>query len=284
MTTPEVAENWLEERLYRVEQILAKNADSVTDSRIGAQVVEDFLTTFVAPGSWQINGGIGEIVSLDGALLVRATRDVHAETRQFLDMWSQSEMRDPQPTAAEQEIHRVLAEHIIFDAPEQALFEVLPDMADQTLIPIVLDFYTLLEERVPYDRPVGFNVSGASLAAVLDLMLDPQGLTAIVHKDALLITTKARAARLMSTRMYDVRELLVPKDAGDAPLDQRTLTTIIDTTVQPESWFSAGGDARKELYVSDNATEVLLIVRQTEAGHRDLQVRLRQLKQWARTE
>ncbi|MDA7979041.1 MAG: hypothetical protein MPJ50_09770 [Pirellulales bacterium] len=285
VTTPEVADNWVEGRLYPVEQILAKNAESVTDSRIGARVIANFLTSFVAPESWQINGGTGEIVPLDGALLVRATRSVHEEARQFLNTWSQPQLRQPRPTAAEQEIRRVLAEDIVFDAPEQALFEVLPDMADQTLIPIVLDFYALLEERIPYDRPVGFNVSGASLAAVLDLMLDPQGLTAIVHKDTLLITTKTRAARLMSTRMYDVRELLVPRDAeSTAPIDRRTLTTIIDTTVQPESWFATGGEARKEFYVSDNATEVLLFVRQTDAGHRDLHERLQQLKRWARTE
>ncbi len=196
-------------------------------------------------------------------------------------MWANPAARNPQPSQRVIAIRDALAEEIVFDAPEQGLFEVLAEMADRAAIPIVLDFYTLLDARIPYDRPVGFNVSGASLGAVLDLMLDPQGLEAVIYQDALLVTTKRRANELMYVRMYDVRGLLVPPSEGvAAPLTQRTFDSVLDNTVRPESWFSAGGDARRELYVSDGATEVLLFVRQTEAGHADLKERLQQLEQW----
>ncbi len=281
ITTPAVTENWLEERVYAVGPILARNQESIGDPRLAAQVVGDFITQFIAPEAWQLNGGMGEIVSLDKAILVRTTRPVHAEVSRFLDMWTNPQLRQAPPSQAEQSIREALNEQIIFDAPEQALFEALPDIADQLQIPIVLDFYTLLKERIPYDTPVGFNVSGASLGAVLDIMLDSQGLTAVVHKDALMVTSKNRAEKLLSVRMYDVRGLLVSANAAaPAALDQETLDRVLEQTVMPESWFSAGGEARKELYVSDGAEEVLLFVRQTAAGHRDLAERLGQLEQW----
>lgn len=281
ITTPDVADKWLQEQVYPIAKILAQNPKSVTDPEAGAEVVSSFVTTFVAPDAWQINGGDGEIVPLDGALLVRSTRSVQNQVAAFLDQWANPASRQVQSSVAENEIRAALASEISLDSPEQALYEVLPQLADRAGIPIVLDFYALLDERVPYDQPVGFNVSGVSLGAVLGLMLDSHRLAAVIHKDVLFVTTKSRAADLLSVRMYDVRDLLVPAtQGGPVPLDQRTLSTIIETTVRPESWLAAGGPGHREFYISDDAKDVLLFVRQTDEGHHALAERLAQLRQW----
>jgi hypothetical protein len=134
---------------------------------------------------------------------------------EFFPAWS--------PAADDLYIREILAKTIpdlsFVDTP---LSEVASNISDRMKITIILDETALMEEGVATDQPITLKLGAVTCDSALNLMLDPHGLTTIVDRGCLVITTQVKADEILGTVLYDVRDLT---DGGFRPQALRDLIT-----------------------------------------------------------
>ena len=136
-------------------------------------------------------------------------------------------------------IERALASPTEVEFIETPLSDVRAYLSIRHEVPVVLDMRGLEDEGISTDEPVTIELSGVSLAGTLELMLSPLGLTAVETDEAILITTLARAATMLETRVYAIGDLLDSYDPR--PISTSTLLDTLESTVAPDSWRNYGG-------------------------------------------
>ncbi len=87
------------------------------------------------------------------------------------------------------------------DAP---LSEVIKSLADRHGVTMLLLEDPLADEGLTVDEPVSLSVKGIALKNVLDLILNPIGLTYVVDREVVKITTNVEASEIYQTRVYPV--------------------------------------------------------------------------------
>ena len=128
--------------------------------------------------------------------------------------------------------------------------------------------------------PVTKNLKGISLRSALRLTLaeiaDTE-LTYVIRDEVLLITSKAKAEKLRTTRVYDVADLVVCQDSK-AKLwdDYATLIDVIRETVCPQSWHTNGG--KGTIKGASMAAARVLVVSQTQQVHEEIEALLKELR------
>lgn len=210
-------------------------------------------------------------------------------------------------TAADQDaIDRRLAEKIDVAFDKVPLLDALRTVADLGGFRIVVDpsaktsrptdLVTYLRDTS--DRPISFSIADVKIAAVLELILQPYGVEAVNRDDYLWITEAGAGSDVITTEIYHLRDLV--GDLGDtesATPEERTrlndlvsriagtILTIHGDDVEP--WWTpptqvvgfytavaiAAGDGRGHV----RTIGTVLVVRQNEAGHREVARMLEQL-------
>lgn len=174
-------------------------------------------------------------------------------------------MRMDQLSPAEQKIEAVLEEMTEVDLIDVPLSDAMDYFADIHNIRIVIDEVALAEIGVPTDEPVNILVSEVSLRSALNQILRPKHLAAIIRDEVLQVTAQEVADAHTETRVYDIRAL------GSLPGDQ--LAEIVESSVPGADWESIDGSGG-----AVSALEGALVVRQTQAAHREIVDLLSQLK------
>jgi hypothetical protein len=160
------------------------------------------------------------------------------------------------------------------------LKDVIDQLASKYGIKIRLDTAALKETKtdpitkkeVTIDRttmPITFHIKDVTLRAALSLMLAEHDLADVVRDEVLLITTKARAASMFETHLYNVRDLVVPDNDPSGGTDLDALSDAIRQTINPPSWDKAGGSGSIAPY-SNNGMYALIVV-QTYDGHEQIE-------------
>jgi hypothetical protein len=136
---------------------------------------------------------------------------------------------------------------------------------------------------------------------VLRLLLSPLHMSYVIQSGVVMLTSEEKAAEQLTTRAYNVRDLLEPwspkrnQDVGTHPLPvpegtkvvwskkglyarseyyeaANEVIDLITTHILPDSWSDNGGSGSINIYRG------LLIVSQTEEVHGDLEMLLRQIR------
>jgi len=128
-------------------------------------------------------------------------------------------------------------------------------------------------ESIGVDTPVTRRLQGVTLRSGLRLMLDPLELTYLVKDEVLLITTVKAASIERTVRIYPVGDLITPGSADKPGQGLTPLVDIIRGTVEPKSWQHPGG-ADIEPWALGQA----LVIRQTWAGHEEIELLLAGLR------
>ncbi|MGQ0633891.1 MAG: permease prefix domain 1-containing protein [Planctomycetaceae bacterium] len=169
-------------------------------------------------------------------------------------------------------------------------------------INILVDVPTLTDEAIPTDTPMTLSLHGVTFKSVLNLLLEPLGLTYVIEDEVMKITTATKAGEKLIIRVFDVRDLVTQfaKSAADieastalvrgkaepagegmgmltsiprvmnsapsaAPRDPTSsLATVISQTIEDDSWNEVGGQGS---IIGYNG---LLIVRQTQKVQGDI--------------
>ena len=94
---------------------------------------------------------------------------------------------------------------------ETPLRDVIAQLQDSQGIPLQADIRALEDFGVDLDTPItGTTIPGASLRSSLKRLLEPVDLTYLVEDDAMLITTKDKAAEKLILKVYPVGDLVIP--------------------------------------------------------------------------
>lgn len=117
--------------------------------------------------------------------------------------------------AAEQAAVRIeaaLGEKTEVDFVDTPLSDMIDYLKTKHKIQIQLDKKSLADAGVAEDTPITRSLRGTTLASALDLILGDFDLAFVPHDEVLLITSRSRAARLVSIKVYPVVDLVLSED------------------------------------------------------------------------
>jgi hypothetical protein len=174
-----------------------------------------------------------------------------------------------------------------FNFKDVPLKDVMEQLASKYGIKIRLDTAALRQTKIDSTAkkevtrdltslPITFSIKDVTLRAALSLMLGEHDLGYVVRDEVLLITTKAKAASMFETHLYNVRDLVVPENDPSEGTDLDALSDAIRQTINPPSWDKAGGSGSIAPY-SNNGMYALIVV-QTYDGHEQIENLLAELR------
>jgi hypothetical protein len=174
---------------------------------------------------------------------------------------------------------------------------------------IILDELAIEEEGVTGTRPVTLDLNEVAIHSALRLLLKPLnlGITIDEASGVLIVTSKLRMQGRLLAAVYPVADLVIPipksvvvklSDDGaytlqastqtashgvtqvagvvhdHSQLDLDSLAELLTTVVEPDSWREVGGMGM----LRSNETTLSLVIRQTQAVHREISGLLDQLR------
>ena len=145
-------------------------------------------------------------------------------------------------------------------------------------MPLYIDRKALADEGVAIDRPVTCSVKGLSCTTALKLLLDEHDLTYVIHNEVLLITSKAEAENMLTTKVYPVFDLVAAPPNAPASrraIDFGSLIDNITTTIAPTTWDDVGGPGTITEFTNSGA----LVISQTTTIHDEIAEYLRALRE-----
>jgi hypothetical protein len=149
------------------------------------------------------------------------------------------------PTLAEQHeaaITKALDKTIAVDIKGVPIEQAVRDLAHLISVPVEFDRERIKDDGVSLDTPVTLNVPQITLRSALRLMFEHEQLAFLVANETLLVTTSQSAADMLETRIYDVSDLVLTRDAKvPGRADFTSLMNVISTCVQPDSWENLSG-------------------------------------------
>ncbi len=317
VTTTVKAGERLQTRTYDLNGLLRVDDDHNAIVRVLNEVIEpDSWSDTGGPGTMtKIRNGLGirqteAVHARIDALLGDLERVLSVATGQ------------PQPPPATNPVHdhdaiiyRKLAGRASLKCEEQPLKDVLAALSRFHGVPIWLDETAISDEGIQTDTPITFNHENLRLEQILNLIFDSMQLTWVVEDEVLKITSSVRASEALITRTFDVRDLItaaeLPVPASnsyfeDASVSDTTsgwsgipvkrgvshvhwirepstadrqctaLKILLMETVQPDTWADTGGPG------SIDHVAGVLIVRQTQSVHREIEQLLPRLRQVSR--
>jgi len=139
-------------------------------------------------------------------------------------------------------LERRLAERIDLCLIEADFDDALNIVTQTYDLPVSVDRPAMEIYSIPFDTSVTVDAKDVTLGDALQRMLDQVGMVWTIQHEALLVTSKDRAAELFSIRLYDVTDLVVALDEeGKLWADFEGLIDAITTSIDPASWADVGG-------------------------------------------
>jgi hypothetical protein len=159
----------------------------------------------------------------------------------------------PRDIATERKIKAALGEIVELDIDQLPLADLAELLKTRRQIEVLLDHQNLADEGIASDTPFTFHLRGVSLNSALRLLLSEADLTHVVHDEVLLITTKTTAENLITSRLYQVADLVEPDGdfvARSRPsgilggsrksADYNTLAETLNFMAAPTMWECSG--------------------------------------------
>jgi hypothetical protein len=188
---------------------------------------------------------------------------------------------EPQLDAGQAAIEEALSQPTQLEFIETPLSDVIEFLKDKHHIEIQLDNKALGDVGVGSDTPVTRNLRAVSLRSALNLMLKDLNLAWIISDEVLLITTPEEAESKLTTKAYDVSDLVVCRDNHDQLWDDYdTLIDTICSCVMPMTWDQVGGPG--SIAGATLGTSKVLVVSQTDVVHEKIAKLLADIREVAK--
>ncbi len=235
-------------------------------------------------GLWAETDGTGGFVEFQaGTMTVRQTQAVQNEIPPILKMlWRFTEDKFGKDKSlfwdSLSELHRdlpvrrALAKPVTLNFEKTPLKQVLMDLSQIVNVPVRGDWINLAEEGMKETTPITFQIKNVTLDSALQMLLEPLRLGAIVSDGSLLITGLLVANERHVGCAYDVRDLI---RAGVIDKDFFSQHLWMETNGPWLEVHGVGGTV-------DEPLPGLLVIRQTEAGQKELAAFFEDLRQHAK--
>ncbi|HEY7330075.1 MAG TPA: hypothetical protein VH592_20735 [Gemmataceae bacterium] len=189
------------------------------------------------------------------------------------DWLEKSKRRSPTAKLTENEkaILEALKKPIKVDYNMETLQSVIDHLSRQMGQDILLDKQSLEEANVKYDTPITLRFNNpVSARTVLKRVLADVGMTYVIRKETIEVTTLARAKEMMTVRTYYIGDLmgvaspLLPAVANDFQMIQAMGIILNEIqNIEPESWEGKGGAGT----VSFDPVRMVIVVKQSAEVH-----------------
>ena len=196
-------------------------------------------------------------------------------------------MADPEPPAGlklgfgEEAIRKAISSPVRMDFVETPLGDVVASLRQQYKIWICFDHGALSDAGIGSDVQITRQLEGIPLRSALDLLLRDLGLTWVIADEVLVITTLEEAHNRLATKVYDVADLVQFRDEkGDPWEDYVTLTEMILSCIQPNTWDGVGGPG--SIVGGTFGTAKVLVISQTSRVHEEIDLLLQQIREAVR--
>lgn len=167
-------------------------------------------------------------------------------------------------------IRKALLSRTSVDADGVPLSQLIDSLAKKQGLQWTIDKDALIDEGIRMDEPVDLHVADITLKSALRLILAPLQLTNIIEDEVLTVTTAAKAADLLETRVYDVLAIV----GDDGFEDYAGLIEVLTSCILPISWDNVGGHGSVREFRAVHS----LVVRQTQVIHEEITALLCELK------
>jgi hypothetical protein len=189
------------------------------------------------------------------------------------DWKEKSKRRSPlaKLTAQEKALLEALKKPIKVDYNMTTFQSVLDDLSKRLGQTILVDKPAMEEANVTYDTPITLRFDKpVSARTVLKRVLADVGLTYIIRKENIEVTSIARAKEMLTTRTYYIGDLMgvanpmLPAIANDFQMMQ-AIGMIINQiqSIDPESWEGRGGPGT----ISFDPVRMSLVIKQSAEVH-----------------
>lgn len=166
-------------------------------------------------------------------------------------------------------IEEELAKPIVLEFVETPLADVVDLLKDRCKIEIQLDQRVLTDVGVGSDTPITKNLKSVSLRSALNLMLRELNLTWTIRDEVLFITTPEEAECELTTKVYDVADLVVCQDSnGELWDDYGLLIEVLTAVVLPTTWDRVDGPG--SIAPADFGTAKAIAVSHTYRAHSEI--------------
>ncbi|HEY7425533.1 MAG TPA: hypothetical protein VH682_14980 [Gemmataceae bacterium] len=189
------------------------------------------------------------------------------------DWLEKSKRRSPlaKLTAQEKALLEALNKPVKVDYNMDTFQSVLDHLSKQLGQTILIDKQALEEANVTYDTPITLRFNKpVSARTALKRVLADLGLTYVIRKENIEVTTVARAKEMLTTRTYYIGDLMgVGSPMLPAAVNQfqmmQTIGTIINMVqgIDPESWEGRGGAGT----ISFDPVRMSLVIKQSAEVH-----------------
>ena len=189
------------------------------------------------------------------------------------DWLEKSKRRSPlaKLTAEEKSLLEALRKLVKVDYNNDTFQSVIDHLSKQLGHNILLDKQAMEEANVTYDTPITlrFDKPVAARTALRRVLADV-GLTYVIRKENIEVTTIARAREMMTTRTYYIGDLIgVANPMLPAPVNQFQMMQAIGMIISqvqgidPDSWEGRGGPGT----ITFDPVRMVLVVKQSAEIH-----------------
>ena len=272
------------------------------------------VTTVVEPDSWDEVGGPGSIAASapTSALVILQSQAAHEEIQQLfsaLRKWRdvkeaplKSEGEDAEARLPRSGLQKLrdeaaskrsqkrsiphlgdipdlrkndhpLRRKVSLHVEKQPLQSTLAHIATSSDLQLAIDKAGLAEEGVTEKTPVTITVDGVMTQSALNLILEPLKLAYVLEDGKVLRVSSRTRLRAPSVRVYQVEKVIADPDV----LDLTALSTLIQDTVQPDSWQKVGGQGS----IATNEKTKSLVIRQSKEAQDEISRLLKDLSDLA---
>jgi hypothetical protein len=191
------------------------NESQVRRGKVMVQI-EELITHQIAPESWEVNRGHGQMNAIGETMTVNTNQDIQWKIQAFLNDRRKDFGLPPQFARSREPLEASIEERLDQDLPsaleytDADLQDVVMSLQDKWKMPILLNKAALEEKGIGTDSPVNVVLSGPNLSCrkALLLMLKNLQLTYVIQDSVLIITTNDDAEKNLTARTYDLSDLI----------------------------------------------------------------------------
>jgi hypothetical protein len=230
------------------------------------------IQTSVAPQSWKVNGGAGDIAPLPpDFIVIRQSPLIHREIAASFAQSIAPVKGNSQAKFGDDALDKALSGAASINAADALLSAILKQLGKKHTVELSIDEAAMTESEIDFQNIKitlqAQNIPRLSSALSLLLEMAHSDLIWIIDRGVINVTTKAAAAKSMTKRTHDASDII-------AKVDGKYLVEAIEYNLSPATWQFGGGDGTIE-----QNDERKLVVHQSQPVHREIEKLLDDLRE-----
>lgn len=270
LTSSEAARDRLRTQVYDLRDVMSlppTAGQDASDAEFDLDLLLEVMMDSVTPDDWDDVGGPASLSVLDDMLIVSHYEAGHAALEELFQKLRAGDSGSQE--SPYQAVQRALRSPISIYVRDRPLADVLSDVCRERAFRYSINQKSLDAYGLSPDVPVTLRLTDVPLSTLLQLLLEPYGMTWIQRGRVLEIV--ALEDETTHLRTYEIADLTSPTSPSRLSAE-KLLETIVDT-VAVDSWADLGGPGSIHLF------QGRLVVSQSSRVHEQIERLLSQMRE-----